>query len=502
MKLTAVLKNLKYETKHNISDVDVKKLSCDSRTVGKGDIFVAFRGYGQDGHKFIEEAIRKGAGVIAAESDFDAPDGVIKIFIKDTRTALPVMADNFYGHPSEKLKVIGVTGTNGKTTITYIIENIIKAAGEEAGVIGTINYRIKDKIIPAKNTTPGPIELQSMLSEMVSSGIRYAVMEASSHSLDQHRMDSVRLDVAIFTNITPEHLDYHKTMSGYLQAKAKIFARLKPNGSAILNKDCGKTASLKGSIKRRPVTYSTVKDADVWARDIKLSIDGSKFTAMTPDGSYQINAKLIGMHNVSNMLAAIAAAYALKIDPAAVKKGVETIACVPGRLESVDAGQPFKVLVDYAHTEDAMRNVLNLLKGVARKKILTVFGCGGDRDTGKRPLMGRAACEFSDHVIVTSDNPRSEDPLKIILDIEKGIKGKFSNYDMVPDRYKAIEKALHLASIDDIVVIVGKGHENYQIISDRVLAFDDRQVAREILGKGNYADRRDSKDSAGQAFNR
>jgi len=500
MKLNAILNNLKYQTKNDISGVEIKKLSCDSRTVGAGDMFVAFRGYGQDGYKFIEEAIKKGAGVIAAESDFNAPQGVIKILIKDTRTAFPVMADNFYGHPSEKLKVIGVTGTNGKTTITYIVENIIKAAGQESGVIGTINYRIKNNIIPAKNTTPGPIELQSMLSQMVNLGIHYAVMEVSSHSLDQHRMDSVRLDAAIFTNITPEHLDYHKTIESYLQAKGKIFERLKPDGCAILNKDDDRVASIKSPTKRKPVTYSTVKDADVWARDIKLSIDDSRFTVMTPDGSYQINAKLIGIHNVSNMLAAIAAAYALKIDPAAVKKGVETVACVPGRLESVDAGQPFKVLVDYAHTEDAMRNVLNLLKAVAGKKILTVFGCGGDRDTGKRPLMGRAACEFSDHVIITSDNPRSEDPLKIILDIEKGIRGKFSNYDIVPDRYKAIEKALRLASIDDIVVIAGKGHENYQVIADKVLAFDDRQVAREILSKGNYAGKRDSKGGARHSF--
>ena len=483
MHLTEILKGIEYKSIGPSADPEIKHIADDSRSVTTGDMFVAFKGYDADGYTFINEAVAKGAGVIVAEKDFNAPNSVVKVVIKDVRSALAAMADNFYGHPSQKLKVLGVTGTNGKTTITYIIENILRKAGEEPGVIGTISYRLRGKMVPAKNTTPGSLELQSMLYEMVKSSAHYAVMEVSSHALDQLRVGRVSFDVAIFTNITPEHLDYHKTMKEYFNAKAKIFANLKVGGCAILNNDDDKVASLKGSIKNKIVTYGIKERSDVSAKNVRLSLDGSKFDVVMPKGSFNVSTGLIGRHNVSNILAAVAACGALGMDFDTIKAGVEGMVPVPGRLEPVECGHGFKVFVDFAHTEDALDKILSLLREVSRDKIITVFGCGGNRDRAKRPLMGKVACRLSDHVIVTSDNPRFEEPYKIIDEIVNGIKGIYSNYEVEVDRQKAIEKALNLARAGSIVVIAGKGHEDYQIIKDKVLPFSDREVVRQIIRK-------------------
>lgn len=464
-----------------VRSLKVGSVTCDSRELLKGGLFIAVRGHDINGYKFIGDAINKGAKAIVAEEDFECPKEVRKILVKDTRLAASAIAADFYGNPSKKLKVVGVTGTNGKTTITYLVESIIKKSGKEAGVIGTINYRIKGAPIPAKNTTPGPLELQSILAEMLKKRLKFGVMEVSSHSLDQHRVDNVWFDVAIFANLTREHLDYHKTIDGYFKAKAILFKKLKEKGVAVLNNDDRKVVSLKRIIKNKVITYGVKKDAMVRATDIRLSLDGSRFSVGTPEGRIEVAAKLVGMHNVSNILAAIAAGIALGIKFSIIKKGVEAVSCVPGRLESVNLGQPFKILVDYAHTDDALFNVLNALRQLAKKKIITVFGCGGNRDRSKRPRMGEVACRFSDRVIVTSDNPRFEDPHAIIKEIEAGIKGKFVNYDIEPDRRSAIEKALNMAEEGDIVVIAGKGHEDYQIVKGKFLPFDDRVVAAEIL---------------------
>lgn len=479
-----VLEGIKFSAGGDISGLKIANVRDDSRLVGKGDMFIAVRGCAADGSKFIDDAVRKGARAIVTEDDFDAPRDVKKIIVKDSRSAMSIIAGNFYGRPWEELKMLGVTGTNGKTTITYLIESIVKAAGEDAGVIGTINYRVKDRVTPAKNTTPGPLGLASFLSDVKSLGARYAVMEVSSHSLDQGRVDGIPFDVGIFSNITSDHLDYHETVSRYFRAKANLFERLRKNGTAVLNSDDKKVVSLKKSIKETVLTYGIEKKADIKAGDIKLSLAGSSFTVTMPQGRrFNIHTRLIGRHNVSNILAAIAASYALGINKEACIKGVVSFVAVPGRLEEIDAGQPFKVLVDYAHTEDALLNILGLLREVAKSRIITVFGCGGNRDRTKRPLMGRAACKFSHHVIITSDNPRFEEPRDIINEIEKGVKDDFSNYDIVADRRQAITKAISLARPDDIVIIAGKGHENYQIIKDKVMPFDDREVAREILEK-------------------
>ena len=484
MYLKDVLSGVNFRTKSDLPGIEVKGVKDDSRSVRSGDMFVAVKGYSLDGHKFIDDAVRKGAKVIVSEEIKDAPKTAAKILVDDARAALPIIAGNFYGHPSAKLKTIGVTGTNGKTTITYIIENIIKSAGKDTGVIGTINYRLGDRVLPAKNTTPGSLQLQSMLADMVKMGLGFAVMEVSSHSLDQGRVEGISFDVGIFTNITAEHLDYHKTIANYFKAKARLFDRLKEGGVAVLNIDDKKVAVLKKSIRKKVLTYGIGPKADVRAEGIKLSLDGSRFKVVMPEGGFNIHTRLVGRHNISNILAGIAASYALGIERPALIKGAAFLSfCVPGRLEEVDAGQPFKVLVDYAHTEDALYNILSLLSEVAGRRIITVFGCGGNRDRKKRPLMGKVACEFSHRAIITSDNPRFEDPRAIIDEIEKGVKGIFSNYDIAPDRRQAIEKALMLAEDGDIVVIAGKGHENYQIIKDKVIPFDDREVAREILGK-------------------
>ena len=460
----------------------IRSITDDSRKVKKGDIFIAVRGRDNDGHLFIKNAVKNGANIIIADRDFKAPAGIEKVLVKDTRSALPVIADNFYGHPSSKLKLIGVTGTNGKTTITYLIESILKSAQKNAGVIGTINYRINGKSIPAKNTTPGTLELYGLLSRMVKNNAYYAVMEVSSHSLDQGRVNGLLFDTAIFTNITKEHLDYHKTLKNYFNTKTKLFEKLKSNGIAILYNDDKMVAGLKSKIKNKVLTYGIDKKSNITAKNITLSLDHSSFEIKTLHGSLKIRTGLIGRHNISNILAAVAAAISLGLPLNVIKRGIESFKLVPGRLETVDAGQSFKIFVDYAHTEDALSNILKLLKEVVRSgRIITVFGCGGNRDRSKRPLMGRVACRLSDRVIVTSDNPRFEDPVKIISEIESGIKGKFLNYDVVEDRRDAIEKALRCASRNDVVVIAGKGHETYQIIMDKLMPFDDRKVIKELM---------------------
>ncbi|MDP2912513.1 MAG: UDP-N-acetylmuramoyl-L-alanyl-D-glutamate--2,6-diaminopimelate ligase [Candidatus Omnitrophota bacterium] len=484
MRLNELLKGLSFKTKDDISEIDVKRVRDDSRAVEEGDLFIAVKGYSTEGSAYIGEAVKNGARVIMAQRDHGSSGEIKRILVDDTRKALSVLAANFYGNPSDRLKIVGITGTNGKTTITYIIESILKNAGSGAGVIGTVNYRLKDKVLPSKNTTPGALELQSLLAEMAKGGLHYAIMEISSHSLDQGRVDSVRLDTGIFTNISAEHLDYHKTIEEYFKAKAQIFGLLKDGATAILNDDDDKVASLKNSItKARVITYGIENYADVCAQNIRSSIDGTRFDVVMPKNRFEIRTGLIGMHNVSNILAGIAAAVSLNIGISAIKGGVESVVSVPGRLETLDIGQAFKIFVDYAHTEDALYNILTHLRKVAVRGIITVFGCGGNRDRLKRPLMGKVACRLSDHVVITSDNPRFEEPEAIIEEIEKGVIGKFDNYSVAIDRREAIKEALELAGEGDIVVIAGKGHEDYQIVKDKIFNFNDREIAKEILLK-------------------
>lgn len=503
IRLKHVLNGVPYKAGRDLSDVMVRRVTDDSRKAATGDLFIALRGYKTDGHRFINGAIKRGAKAIVSERDFDAPGKVVKILVKDARAASSLIAANVYGNPSKKLRLTGVTGTNGKTTITYIIENILKEADMSTGVIGTINYRIRGSRLSASNTTPGTFELQALFGRMVKSGVKDVIMEVSSHSLDQGRVDHVLFDVGIFTNITREHLDYHGTVKKYFDAKAKLFDKLKSGGVAVLNNDDRMVSGLKKRIKEKVLTYGLTYGADIAACGIDLSMDRTLFTVRTPKGAFIVSTKLIGRHNISNILASVAAAIVLKIPLGVIKKGVESFRAVPGRLELVDEGQPFKVFVDYAHTEDALYNVLSLLRKIAPdRNIITVFGCGGNRDSSKRPLMGNVACKFSDNVVVTSDNPRFEDPFEILSQIESGIRGKFSNYDIVENRREAINKALSMASEGDVVVIAGKGHEKHQIIRDRMIPFDDCYVARSILKTASHLPVMISKKVKGKRLNR
>lgn len=479
--LKKILSGIKYRSNRPVERVFIRNISCDSKKVMKGDLFVAVKGHSFDGHNFIGNAARRGARVIVAEKDFKSHGDILKIMTPDTYKALPRLAGNFYDHPSSKMTMVGVTGTNGKTTITYLLESIFLAAHRKPGVIGTINYRFGGRTLEAKNTTPGPFELQSLLASMKRSGVDTVSMEVSSHSLDQGRVEGILFDYAVFTNVTRDHLDYHKTIARYFQAKAKLLGMVKKEGTAILNNDDRKIAQLKAKAASRVLTYGVHNRADIKAEGLAISQNGSLFRIVTPEYSIGMTSHLIGEHNISNILGAVTVAYSEGISKDVIKEGVESFGSVPGRLESINEGQPFKVFVDFAHTDDALVNVLSSLKGIAGGKIITVFGCGGNRDKTKRPLMGSAACAFSDEVFITSDNPRFEKPLDIIRDIEAGIKGKFRNYHILPDRRSAIRKAIESSAKGDIVLIAGKGHEKYQIIGKRIVPFDDCEVARSVL---------------------
>ncbi len=466
----------------DFEDFEAAGISCNSKEVAKGFIFVAIKGARQDGHRFVEEAISRGAKLIIVHS----PQSIVHsqhkapfIKVKDTRRALARLSIEFYGRPSSKVNVVGVTGTNGKTTVTYLIEALLKKAGKSPAVIGTVNYRFKDKIFPSKNTTPGPIQLQSLLSDMLNEGIDYAVMEVSSHALDQQRTSGIDFHSAIFTNLTQDHLDYHKDLQNYFAAKAKLFQNLDSGAFAVINSDNEFGRRIKRLTNAEVVTYGIINKSGVSAKKIKYSCTGTQFLLSLGKLDIEVKAGLIGAHNVYNILAAAAWGFKSGIAPQVIKSAIAESNCLPGRLERVNSGGRFRVFVDYAHTPDALKNIISALKALAKKRVIVVFGCGGERDKTKRPKMGSIVTRLADYAVITDDNPRSEDPRQIIKDIEKGIRGK--NYCIIPERAEAIKKALVLAKTGDIVLIAGKGHEDYQVLKDKVIHFDDREVARGCL---------------------
>ncbi|MDP3786283.1 MAG: UDP-N-acetylmuramoyl-L-alanyl-D-glutamate--2,6-diaminopimelate ligase [Candidatus Omnitrophota bacterium] len=480
MKIKELLRGIEYKSPSSFSgDIEIKGIACDSKAVNKDYLFIAVAGTKTDGHKFANEALERGAVAVVIEREIPLDDGIAKIYVKDSRAALARIANEFYGRPAEKLRCVGITGTNGKTTISYLMDSIVSAAGHKAGLIGTINYRIGERIIPAVNTTPGPVELYNFMSKMLQNSIDHLVMEVSSHSLDQRRVEGIGFAAAIFTNLTGDHLDYHKTMEGYFEAKAKLFEGLDSGSYGIINIDDEWGRKLLRRSKGRVMTYGTKQGADFLAGGIELSLNGTGFIIDTPDGRVKIDTKLIGLHNVYNITASVAAGAALGFSPEAVKRGIENVRAVPGRLEEIDCGQPFKVFVDYAHTDDALCNVLSALRPLISERIIVVFGCGGDRDKTKRPRMGKVAGKLADLVIVTSDNPRGEDPKTITDEIVAGIGS--ANYRVIVDRMQAIGQALSAARDGDCVLIAGKGHETYQVLKNTTVAFDDREVARKIL---------------------
>ena len=482
-------------------DIIVKGITHDSRNVSPNTLFVAVRGFTVDGHTFIPDAIRRGAVCVVLEDPaWISPDSsVCFIQVADTREALAVLAANFYGNPSRQLTLVGITGTNGKTTLTYLLESILNKAGNAPGVIGTINYRYGDKILEAKTTTPDPLVLQRFLNEMVASGVKTAVMEVSSHALALHRVNGCHFDLAVWTNLSQDHLDFHATMEDYYRAKQSLFTRHlarseKPDKQAIINLDDPYGRRLLDETRFLPhITYGTTDEADIHPVTTRLSAAGIEMEVRTSQGLIPLTSRLIGHHNRMNLLAAVAVALAMKIPPQTIVDGLRDVT-VPGRLQPVENSLGITVLVDYAHTPDALKNALQSIRPLTKGRVITVFGCGGDRDKGKRPRMGAIAEAFSDGIIITDDNPRTERPLDIIDAIKRGItsispvtqeaflQGK-GGFVILPDRKEAIRLAVRAAAPGDMVLIAGKGHEPYQIIGTKKVPFSDVLVAREALSE-------------------
>nr|WP_244269694.1 UDP-N-acetylmuramoyl-L-alanyl-D-glutamate--2,6-diaminopimelate ligase [Caldanaerovirga acetigignens] len=458
-------------------DINIASITYDSRKVEKGSLFVAIRGFKLDGHDFIEDAIKNGAVGVIGEKEMNLPDGVLYVRVKNSRKALSQASSIFFGKPAEKLKIVGVTGTNGKTTTTYLIKAILDEAGLPSGVIGTVGLCIKDKVLPSERTTPESLDLNRIFVEMLDEGVEYVSMEVSSHSLKLHRVDDIRFEVGVFTNLTQDHLDFHESFDDYYSSKKKLFYLSK---RAAINIDDPNGRRMCGELDIPTLTYAIEGKADLKAEDVRIDSNGVTFKLNFYGKQKNIVYKVPGKFSVYNSLAAISACLFLGIDLDTMAKALEKVRGVPGRFEPVDEGQDFTVIVDYAHTPDGLENVLMTIKSFVKGKIITVFGAGGDRDRSKRPLMGRVVSEYSDYFIITSDNPRSEDPEAIINDIEKGLD-KNSKYEKIVDRRAAIKRAIEMASRGDVVLIAGKGHENYQIIKDEVIPFDDREVAREFL---------------------
>lgn len=482
MRIRGLLKSSGIRCPAGLKDLEVSGISCNSRDVQEDFVFVAIKGNRADGNSYIKEAVSGGAKVVVAEGSRPEclkSSKIAFVPVRNSRRSLAELANQFYARPSEEVKVVGVTGTNGKTTVTYLIEAVSRESGSLPAVIGTINHRFKDFVIPSKNTTPGPVELQGLLSRMREGGVRHCAMEVSSHALDQDRVQGVKFSAAIFTNLTQDHLDYHKTFAQYFKAKAKLFMGLGRGSFALINSDDVFGKKLVGLTKAKVITYGIDEDADVRAAEARFGVNGTEFTVVSPEGKTRIKSGLIGKHNVYNILAAFAWGLKESIHPRVIKSAIEKFTLVPGRLERVDCQGGYSVFVDYAHTDDALKNIIQSLRQVGQKRIIVVFGCGGDRDKGKRPKMGQVVSELSDYAIITSDNPRSEDPMRIIEDIKKGIKK--DNFCVIPERIEAIRKSLSMAAIGDIVLVAGKGHEDHQIIGDRSLRFDDREAVKECL---------------------
>ena len=450
MKLKLLLEELNEKNVFGeINGIDVKGIVYDPLRVEQDFMFVAINIYTQldkieipDGHDKVNEAIEAGAKVIVLQHDMELPNLIVKIVVPDSRYALAALANKFYDFPSKKMKMIGITGTNGKTTTTHIIESILLQK-YRTGIIGTLNYKINGKIHQSKDTTPEPPDLQEIFTNMVNEKIEYCAMEVSSHGIAFFRVEGVNYNVGLFTNLTQDHLDYHKTMEAYLQTKKKLFQWLEPDDYAIANIDDPVGQEFLDVSVAKPLSFGINNDADVMAKNIELTIKGSKYKLVAPKGEIEINSKLVGLFNVYNSLAAVAVAVSQGFDLETIKKGLEQNIRVAGRFELIDKGQDFSVVVDYAHTPDGMEKVLGLAKNLNPNRVITVFGCGGDRDKEKRPLMGEVADKYSDKIILTADNPRNEDPEQIITDIEAGIKK--SETDKVIDRREAIEFAIKQA---------------------------------------------------------
>ena len=480
----------------NVSDI-----CYDSRRCGEGSLFVAIAGAELNGHDFVRDAVKRGAEyIVYDEENISTPPGVVFIRVKNGRLALARLGKNFYGNPSRDICLIGVTGTNGKTTVAYLLESILKSAGFCTGVTGTVNYRYGGNIFPALHTTPESLDLHRILREMVDAGVTHVVMEVSSHAIDLKRIDECEYDIGIFTNLSREHLDYHHTMEEYFLVKKRFFTDVIGGRVAVVNCDDPWGGRLLDEINTPVVTFGMGRSCDVSPTDVTLSMDGINAKINGPDSGFPVSSAMVGKFNLYNILAAAATAMSLRIPEECIRSGIGALDAVPGRLERVSGpGEP-AVFVDYAHTGDALEKVLENLSDFKKGRIITVFGCGGDRDRTKRPVMGKIAAGLSDLAIITSDNPRTEDPSGILNEIEAGIdidSNRYfpediingfdeKGYTVIADRRSAIDLAVSIAGKSDIVLVAGKGHEDYQIMGTRKFPFDDRVVVREALsGRGS-----------------
>jgi UDP-N-acetylmuramoyl-L-alanyl-D-glutamate--2,6-diaminopimelate ligase len=476
------------------SGLEIRQVACDSRKVQPGALFFALHGAKADGNAFVQEAVKRGAVAIAsAEPMPSSPlNGVAWIQVRDARKALAITAANFFGQPANALQLVAVTGTNGKTTTTSVIDAMVKASGANTGLFGTIAYHTPLGDYPAPNTTPESVDLQGFFAEIRDAGGQYTVLEASSHSLAMDRLWGCHFQAAVFTNLTREHMDYHKTFEDYFAAKKKLFETTGAGAPevAVLNIDDEFGRRLAG-LAKKTVTYGLESHADITTKKFQLTFDGLTFTAQTPNGKVHVASPLVGRINVYNLLAAIGAAQALGLSNEAIETGIRNLESVSGRFQRIDLGQPFLVIVDYAHTDDALENLIRTARELNPKgRIITLFGCGGEKDRTKRPVMGEVTGRLSDLTILSSDNPRSEDPLKIISDVIVGLQKTAGKYLIEPDREKAIGLAMDEARAGDMVLLAGKGHENYQILADRTFEFDDRIEARRALRQRGFSEPR------------
>jgi UDP-N-acetylmuramoyl-L-alanyl-D-glutamate--2,6-diaminopimelate ligase len=486
MQLKELLDGLPLLRSEGSLDRLVAGVTADSRRLSPGMVFIAVPGENHDGHDFISTAIDRGAAAIICERNGFSSGRATKVKVTDARIALAVAAANFHGHPSRKLKVIGVTGTNGKTTVSFMVKHILEAAGIHAGLLGTIRYEIGDRVLPAQRTTPESSEIQAFMAQMIRAGCEACVMEVSSHALAQKRVHGVEFDLGIFTNLTQDHLDFHGDMESYYEAKKQLFTSIQEGakpGAAILNIDDSFGSRLARETSAEvQLTYGLDESAKLRATEFQLGHGETSFTAETPAGCFAVRMPLIGRHNIYNALAAIGAGLALRVPIAKIQVALRTMPAVPGRLERISAGQPFSVFVDYAHTDDALQHVLRTVREITPGRVLLAFGCGGARDTDKRAKMGKVAALLAHHTLITSDNPRRESPASIAAQIEAGFTSiRPDQFTVELDRAQAIRELVGLARPGDTVLIAGKGHETYQEFEDTVVPFDDRVHAREAL---------------------
>lgn len=488
-KLGILLQALDGAVVHGNAEQTCSGIGCDSRQVRPGDIFVAIPGAISDGNAFIPEAIARGAVAVVQQHPPPARLDTRVTFVQvvDARMALAGLAAAFYGHPSRALPVVGITGTNGKTTAAFMMREILAAAGQKVGLIGTIHYRIGDRILPASRTTPDAVQVQRLLAEMRDTGCSAAMMEVSSHALEQKRVHHMDFSVVVFTNLTAEHLDYHGTMDAYFDAKARLFDGVHDAAArAVINVDdaWGQQLVARANRPDKVVTYGTSESATLRASRIAISASGTQFELEADGRRMTVHLSLLGTFNVYNALAALGACRELGVELDEASRVLSGMPPVPGRLEPVETSRDFHVYVDYAHTDDALKHALQALRPLTRGRLLVVFGCGGDRDREKRPRMGRVASELADRVFLTSDNPRTEDPQRILKEIEQGMSGP-ADVEVLADRKAAIQRALQCAEEGDVVLVAGKGHENVQELQQTVVLFNDRQVVREVLAEGS-----------------